>query len=268
MTRFLLFVSRPHLSHVARAFAVLALCLVLVDSAGAARDDLPVGRWQARGSGLRLQILPKNQARLIGDRNTTAFEVSFAPEATVRREYWMGIKAIKSIEHKVKPLPDKKKEKTAENKKPAQKQSRPTGADASNPKAGEGETEAQKIPNDGPLRLAWLTPDSKLIVSFLIEQPPPKKKKPKSAPRKATKAQTQNSKSGAKPASDAKTGNQSESTKTEKPTAKDSPKAGDQKQVAVKPPKKEKARGPIPVLELLVFRDGKLIHEAIFERAR
>lgn len=249
MTRFRFSARISYRSIAFRALCFFALCLLPLQSSHAARDDLPFGRWIARGSGLRLQIKAKNTVQFSGDRNTTAFEVVFASEANVRFEYWMAIQSIKEIQHKVKAPKIKK---PANNKKtPAQKVSK---------KEPTVKSPAKKpIPDNGPLRLAWLNKDAKIIVSFIQEEPPPEKKQKKVKTKKPAVA---NSKTNG--SRDPKKGAIANST----PDPKTETKTETQKKPVATAPQSRKPRRPIPILELLVFQNGKLIHEAIYERDR
>ncbi|MEQ9365265.1 MAG: hypothetical protein RIF32_13550 [Leptospirales bacterium] len=254
MTRPRLFIPSAHTSIALRGVLLIAFALTALQPAGAARDDLPTGRWQARDSALHLEILSKNAVRLFTEKNTTAFEVGFAPEARVRHEYWMGIESLKTVEHKV------------ETPKPTEQSAVPE----------------KQTDDDGPLVLPWLTKDAKVIVSFLTEYPPPEKKSQSKARKKAVRAQPaaapgqgtngQRSNSDA-PARDAQKtaaadGKANPGTAVQNGATNPSQPGDATRKAAAKPPRKRRPKGPIPIIELLVFRDGKLVHEAIFERVR
>lgn len=226
-----------------RAHPALSICAVLFAGFVAAfpwralsalDDALPRGQWVERQSGLLLEIDSKNTVRFVSNEHTTLIEIVFAPEARVRDEYWMAIKSYKEIEHKL-PEAGQKSEKAAAPAKPDAGQNPPAkNADQTKDEQQTQQTEqkaAAPIPR-GPLRLDWLQNDAKMILSFLIERPPPEK--PAKKEEKEAAKSEKNEQSKDKPA----------------------------------PPKKEKPKkiGPRPILELLIFRDGMLVRELIFDR--
>lgn len=200
------------------------------------------------------------------------------------------------------PAPQKSK-KTEQNtaqkdaRKNAGKQAAETGAPQTKPAASANQTNktqgstkppakqqaAAKAPpaNKGPLRLGWLTKDAKIILSFLTEYPPPapkpqkrnQKKKAKKEPASAKKtASAADPKSTAGDSSknlkDAPPAKQKQTNAAQKTTQQSAAKAPKPKTPAPRKKQPKKPRGPMPIVELLVFQNGQLVHEAIFERGR
>lgn len=216
----------------------------------AADDPLPIGHWVDRRTGVELFIQRKNEARFSHPQKSSALIVEFANERRVRREYWLAVKKISR--------PADPKSKPAE-KAPGNQPARPAVPGASpwevkpqekatttDPKAKTGNTPKQAAAPLPELQLPWLSADSRLIVSYLIERPPPVPPKQKPA-RKKKPAQPQ----------------QKQTLAPDKAKAASRPKQPAKPKPSAKNP--ERPRGPRPILELLVFRKGALVFEGVFD---
>lgn len=254
--------SRRRQSTAGRSLAVLICALLLAGALppaplAAADDPLPAGRWVDRRTGVELLILRKNQLRLSHPEKSSALQVELQGERRVRREYWLAVKKItraraKAAANSNKAAAPAKPSGPGESPwaiKPANSAQKPVGSAEKKPAAAPGPE----------IQLPWLTGDAKLILSYLIERPPP------APPKAKQKKQTRKAAPKPKPAAKA--------AAAEKQAAPG--KAGETKQAAPKPAEKKvkpkapaRPRGPRPILEVLVFQKGALVFEGVFDPYR
>lgn len=228
-------------------FALLfSVTLALATSLPAREDPMPIGRWVDRRTGIELLIQRKNQARFSHPKKSSALLVDFVDERRVRHEYWLAIKTIsRPAAATAKPAQSVKEQPAAPGASPWEVKAQDT-ATAGNPEAaGNPVTEQAPQPE---LQLPWLSADSKLIISYLMERPPP-------APPKRTHTR--------KPAPKAEPAQDKASATSKARESKQSPVKAKPAVQKVKPP--ERPSGPRPILELLVFRQGALVFEGVFD---